>query len=107
MKKYSEKLFEMKAVFDILAKPESDDATEYCNLEVPGLGARFRDEIKQAVRRICEYPEAWTKKKEDIRRYILHRFPYKILYSIESDHIYIIAIAHCHRQPDYWVDRIM
>ncbi len=73
----------MKAVFDIFAKLELDDATEYYNLEVPGLGMKFREEIRQAIRRICEYPEAWTKEKYDIRRYLLHRFPYKILYSVE------------------------
>jgi hypothetical protein len=27
--------------------------------------------------------------------------------SIEKDHIFIIAVAHCHRRPDYWVDRIL
>ena len=29
----------------------------------------------------------------------------KLLYSIEMDHVFIIAVAHQHRNPDYWVDR--
>jgi len=61
----------MKVIFDIFAKLELDDAAEYYNLQLPGLGSRFREEIKQAVRRICEYPESWTKEKDDIRRYLL------------------------------------
>lgn len=36
---------------------------------------------------------------------ILSRFPYKLLYAIEPDHIYIIAVAHLHRAPDYWIER--
>ena len=36
---------------------------------------------------------------------ILSRFPYKLLYSVEADHLYVIAVAHLHRAPDYWVDR--
>jgi hypothetical protein len=36
---------------------------------------------------------------------ILSRFPYKLLYSVETDCIYIIAVAHLHRAPDYWVER--
>lgn len=40
-----------------------------------------------------------------IRRLILSRFPYKLLYSVEADHIYVIAVAHQHREPNYWTDR--
>ncbi|MBE9581239.1 MAG: type II toxin-antitoxin system RelE/ParE family toxin [Proteobacteria bacterium] len=97
----------MKIVFDQLAQLELDDASEYYEFEVLGLGARFRDEVKRAIRRIREYPDAWAKEKNDVRRYLLYKFPYKILYSIEPQHIYVIAIAHCHRRPDYWIDRIL
>jgi len=97
----------VQIVFDKLAKLELDDASEYYELEVLGLGARFRVEVKREIRRIREYPDAWTKEKNDVRRYLLHKFPYKILYSIETDYIYIIAIAHCHRHPDYWIDRFL
>ena len=97
----------MKVIFDKLAILEIDDASEFYELEVQGLGTRFREEVKLGIRRICEYPLAWTKEKGDVRKYILYKFPYKILYSIEKDYIYIIAIAHGHRRPDYWCDRIL
>jgi hypothetical protein len=97
----------MEIVFDQLAQLELDDASEYYEFEVPGLGIRFRDEVKRAIHIIREYPDAWAKEKNDVRRYLLHKFPYKIIYSIESHYIYVIAIAHCHRHPDYWIDRIL
>ncbi|MFH1674323.1 MAG: type II toxin-antitoxin system RelE/ParE family toxin [Pseudomonadota bacterium] len=97
----------MKVIFDTLAQLELDDSSEYYEFEASGLGARFREEVKRGIRRIREYPDGWTKEKNDVRRYLLHKFPYKILYSIEEDYIYIIAIAHCHRRPDYWIDRIL
>ena len=97
----------MKIIFDQLAQLELDDASEYYECKTPGLGIRFRDEIKHAVRRIREYPYAWGKEKNDVRKYLLHKFPYKILYSIEPGYLYIIAIAHCHRRPDYWIERIV
>jgi len=97
----------MDVLFDQLARLELEDAIEFYELEVPGLGIRFQKEIKQAIRRIREYPLAWTREKGDVRKYILHKFPYKILYSIEEGYIYIIAIAHGHRRPNYWVDRIL
>jgi len=41
----------------------------------------------------------------DIRRALVHRFPYGILYVPEQNQILIIAVMHLHRQPGYWQDR--
>ena len=71
----------MDVIFDKLAKLELDNASQYYELQLPGLGIRFEEEVKRGIRRILEYPNAWKIEKEDIRRYVLHRFPYKILYS--------------------------
>lgn len=95
----------MKVLFDKLAKAELEDASAYYEFEAAGLGSQFREEVKNAIRRICEYPAAWPKERGDVRRHLLHRFPYKILYSIEADYIYILAVAHSHRRPDYWIER--
>ena len=59
------------------------------------------EEVRKAAIRISDYPEAWSTEKGDVRKYILHNFPYKLLYSIEESHIFIIAVAHQHRKPDY------
>jgi len=41
-----------------------------------------------------------------IRRCLIKRFPYSILYGINVDMIVIIAIAHLHRKPNYWQGRL-
>ena len=86
-----------------LAVLELDDAAEYYNQESPGLGDKFKNEIKKSLERISNYPTSWSVERGDIRKYLVHKFPYKIMYSIEEDHLFIIAIAHQHRKPDYWV----
>ena len=101
---FLEKSPEMRVVFNELTAAEIKDAVAYYELEIGGLGSLFREEVKNGINRIKEYPEAWAKERGEIRRYVLHRFPYKILYSIGEDHIFIIAIAHQHRKPDYWID---
>lgn len=95
----------MKVIFSKLAKQELDDATRFYEKEFEGLGKRFREEVTKAAIRISEYPEAWSVERGEIRKCLLHKFPYKLLYSIEKDHIFIIAVAHQHRKPDYWVER--
>lgn len=80
-------------------------AKEFYELEEPGLGARFENEIRQALLRIRKHPTAWSSERKEIRRYFIHRFPYKILYSIQKEIIVVLAFAHLHRKPDYWIDR--
>ena len=70
----------MKVIFDKLACLEFEDAAEFYELKVPGLGERFRNEVKRAIKRIKEFPDSWAIENGDVRKYILHTFPYKILY---------------------------
>jgi plasmid stabilization system protein ParE len=94
----------MKVIFSIIAKQELDDAVLYYDLEYQGLGKRFKEEVRNTAKRITDYPHAWSVERGEIRKCMLHKFPYKLLYSIEKDHIFIIAVAHQHRKPDYWID---
>ena len=95
----------MRVLFTRYAKQELEDAVRFYELEVPGLGAKFKDEVRKAALRIVEYPQAWSVERGDVRKYLLHRFPYKLLFSMETDHLLVIAVAHQHRLPHYWVDR--
>lgn len=95
----------MKIIFSKYAKHELADAIHFYELEFKGLGQRFKSEIKNAVIRISKHPEAWSVERGDVRKCLFHKFPYKLLYAIEKDHIFIIAIAHQHRKPDYWIER--
>lgn len=88
-----------------IADQELKDSVRYYELEYSGLGRKFKDEVRMAVKRIAAYPMAWSVERGEVRKCLLHKFPYKLLYSVESDHILIIAVAHRHRKPDYWVGR--
>ena len=94
----------MRVVFTRYAKQELEDAICYYELEFPGLGKRFKDELRKATLRISERPQAWPVERGDVRKCVMHSFPYKILYAVEENHTLVIAVAHQHRRPDYWVD---
>lgn len=84
---------------------ELDDAFNWYNEQLPGLGYDFLDEIDLSIRRIHAYPESSEVIEEGIRRCIINRFPYGILYGIDTDTLVIIAVAHLHRMPRYWHGR--
>ena len=95
----------MRIIFTGFARQELEDAVHYCELEYAGLGRRFKEEVRKAALRIAAYPKAWSIERGDVRKCLLHKFPYKLMYSLEEDHILVIAVAHQHRKPEYWVGR--
>jgi plasmid stabilization system protein ParE len=87
------------------AQKELDDAVLYYEMEQPGLGNRFKDEVRQSIARIQMYPTSWPIERGEVRKFFVHKFPYKVLYSLQEKKIVILAIAHQHRKPGYWIDR--
>jgi len=97
----------MKVRFLKPAQLEVDDAFVWYDSQSHGLGTQFLDDLDRAVRRILAYPLASKKIEEGLRRCLLSRFPYGIIYGIDSETVIIIAVAHLHRQPRYWIDRLL
>lgn len=87
------------------ARLEFEVAERWYDRQLPSLGAQLREEVRTVLRRLCQWPLAFPVERGEIRRVTLGRFPYKLLYAIELDCIYVIAIAHQHRKPDYWAGR--
>ena len=96
----------MKINFLEIAQIELDDAIEYYNYEIPGLGDAFLTEVLNTLDRIGKYPEAWQPSSKRTRRCQTRRFPYGIMYQIRKDEILVVAIANLHRKPGYWKGRI-
>jgi len=96
----------MKIRFLETAQLEFDESVEYYNQEVAGLGIKFLEEILKAVDLIAKHPEAWPHISERTRRCKINRFPFGIIYQNREDEILIVAIAHFHRKPDYWNERL-
>lgn len=97
----------MKTVrFLLPADKEVFEAARYYELQACGLGDDFLNKIDSAVQDIAENPERWPTIRFEIRRRLVHRFPYGLLYRIDPDEIVILAVMHLHRHPDYWINRL-
>ena len=96
----------MKIDFLEAAQSELDDAFEWYETQQKNLGGQFIGEFNAAIKRISAYPDSYRLIDSTIRRCLIKRFPYCILYGINVDMIVIIAIAHLHRKPNYWQGRL-
>lgn len=98
----------MKIRFLQPAERELGEAVEYYEAQEPGLGFELFEEVWAAIERIEQYPAAWQPVSPRARRCQTHRFPYGVIYQIrkEENEILIVAVAHLHRKPSYWQNRI-
>ena len=72
------------------------------------LGRDFLVDVQRAVDRLRGFPQSGEAITSDLRRTLLHRFPFSIIYAVEENAIaiVIIAIAHHGRRPRYWQSRV-
>ncbi|HOF87810.1 MAG TPA: type II toxin-antitoxin system RelE/ParE family toxin [Armatimonadota bacterium] len=82
------------------------DAARYYEQQVAGLGTVFLDKLEAAIFDIAKHPYRWPILRAGIRRRLIHRFPYGLYYRIEKNTVVIVAVAHLHRRPMYWINRV-
>ena len=81
------------------------DAITFYENEAPGLGRRFRAEVEESLKRLRDYPESSSLTPGGYRRMPLRVFPYQIIYVTRHPILWVIAIPHQRREPEYWIDR--
>jgi plasmid stabilization system protein ParE len=88
------------------AEEEMSEAALFYELALAGLGTQILDDVQRAIDSLLIYPYAGEFIDSDLRRALLHRFPFSLIYTIEGDSIVIIAVAHHGRDPEYWKSRV-
>ena len=73
--------------------------------EQAGLGQRFKDEVDRSIRWIGSNPEVLRLRRGGYRRMNLRIFRYYIPYVIRGNTVWLLAVAHGHRRPHYWIHR--
>ena len=88
------------------ALDEAEHAARWYADRSPTAAAGFADELDVATAAIERAPETWPPYDHGTRRFLLRRFPYFLVYRVEPERVVIVAVAHAHRRPGYWKDRV-
>lgn len=95
--------------------PEADEeglaAADWYDERRPSLGTAFLAELRTVQITIRSRPQSVAKLEDytgphEIRRVLLKRFPYAVIFACREDEVVVVAIAHTHRKPLYWQDRL-
>ena len=98
----------MKGVgFHPTARAEFMAAVAYYNEQASGLGDQFIDEVERTVQLIADQPGLGMliEESRDLRRWVLRRFPYYLIYRSEPGKTLVLAVAHQRKRPAYWQNR--
>jgi len=96
----------MNIKFHSEARIELIETAKYYENQEIGLGNNFIDEIENTIKVISQQPFAGKKISDGERRFLVSRFPYGIIYSVENNLIIIYAIMNLKRKPEYWTTRV-
>ena len=96
----------MKYSFHPSAKQELLKTIKYYENSREGLGIEFLIEFQRTIKRILQFPNAWSKLSKNTHRCLTNRFPYGIIYRTLKNEIIIIAVMQLNRKPNYWKSRI-
>ena len=87
------------------AGEEMIEASLFYEAESAELGFEFLDDVQRVIDSLREHPKLGQAVGRNLRRALLRRFPFSLIYSDAADEILVVAVAHQRRRPDYWRGR--
>ena len=85
----------------------SEGAHGYYAARSEQAATAFLSELDRAIVAISETPRRWRIHSHGTRRYLMRRFPFLIIYQeLDDATLEVVAVAHAHRRPGYWSDRL-
>lgn len=100
---------------NVRALPEADtetlDAALWYEDQRTGLGDNFLFERERAIEYLEANPRGMARLEyhdgpHEIRRVLMRRFPYAVIFRYRSEELLIVAVAHLKRRPLYRLGRV-
>ena len=93
-------------IFTSFAQKEVVEALDWYERESSGLGRKFGTAIEESIQRIRDNPGQFPIVRRNIRRALLNRFPYALMFIVKADEtVSVIACFHGSRDPMKWRER--
>ena len=83
-----------KIILDWEAEAEAEAARQWYAQKNPAAAKRFVAALRAAMRLMTEDPERWAEFEPGVRRVMLRKFPYAVIYTLEPDRVLVLAVMH-------------
>ena len=88
------------------ARAELIEAAAYLERQRDGYGDRFIAAFDAARDFVVNHPRSGRSDRFGIRQWPVEGFSYEVVYALEGDNVFILAVAHHRRRPGYWLSRL-
>lgn len=85
-----------------LAEADLEDAARWYEDERAGLAERFFSDVDRTFARIRERPLQFPTVSGEVRRALLHTFPYAVYFRVSDQAAVVLAVLHLRRNPRIW-----
>jgi len=89
---------------DASASTELTEAVRWYEHKRAGLGAEFFEAVAAGIELIRARPEIGAPRGRT-RSWLIPRFPFRLVYRVRDNELYVVAVAHTSRRPGYWRHR--
>lgn len=95
-------------IISIAAENDTIEAYKYYEDQKTGLGDRFLKELDSFYKKLKDHPSyySFVSDRKITRSVALKIFPYKIIFQIENDEVYVFAVYHFRQNPDQLIKRL-
>lgn len=89
---------------DIDAFKDIQQTVEWYELQLKGLGQRYKQQTKKQINSLKKDPYLFSIKYNEIRCRKIEKFPFLIHYKIDEEQKFILvfAVFHTSRSPEIW-----
>ncbi len=87
------------------ARVEFNAATDWYEQQRAGLGTKFVAQVREVLGRITTDPERHAMVYLDVRKVLVPKFPYVVLYRDDLTEVLVISVFHTSRDPSIWKSR--
>lgn len=95
----------MEVSYHPLVKRDVAEALKYYSAISPWLADEFHEEVRSIIAQAADNPLRFHPTDRGFRRANLHRFPYHILYEVQTESMRVMHIRHNKRHPQYEMGR--
>lgn len=88
-----------KLMIRLAAQAEAARIHGWYEARSKGLGARFADALEESLRSIQQNPNGLQIRKGKFRHDLVPRFPYRVVYTVDGDTVFVYRIRHTSRRP--------
>jgi toxin ParE1/3/4 len=96
----------IRVVFHPLAERELIESARFYEARARGLGGDFIRQVEHTLAQVVANPDAASLFSGTVRRRLVQRFPFAILYESSPEYLSVIAVMHLRRRPGYWKRRL-